>query len=36
MVASPRTLYDLKKGTLRAIDQQDSEALRRLFDLGDA
>jgi hypothetical protein len=30
-VATPRALYDLKKGTVRAIDRQDAEALRQRF-----
>jgi hypothetical protein len=32
-VATPAALYRLKKGTVRPIDQQDAEALRRRFDL---
>ena len=32
-VATPEALYRLKKGTVRAIDRQDAEALRRRFDL---
>jgi hypothetical protein len=34
-VATPRALYDLKKGTVRAIDRQDAEALRQRFLLED-
>ncbi|MGI8784606.1 MAG: nucleotidyl transferase AbiEii/AbiGii toxin family protein [Acidobacteriota bacterium] len=34
-VATPRALYSLKKGTLRAIDRADAEALRQRFDLGE-
>ena len=34
-VATPRALYDLKKGTVRALDRQDAEALRQRFDLED-
>jgi acylphosphatase len=32
-VATPAALYQLKKGTVRPLDQQDAEALRRRFDL---
>jgi len=32
-VASPRTLYRMKKGTIRAKDWGDAEALRRRFNL---
>jgi len=32
-VATPAALYRLKKGTVRPIDRQDAEALRRAFDL---
>lgn len=32
-VATPETLYRLKKRTVRPIDRQDAEALRRAFDL---
>jgi Nucleotidyl transferase AbiEii toxin, Type IV TA system len=32
-VASPAALYDLKKGTIRPLDRQDAEALRRRFGL---
>lgn len=32
-VASPRTLYRMKKGTVRAKDWADAEALRRRFQL---
>ena len=28
-VATPRALYELKKGTMRALDRQDAEALRQ-------
>lgn len=34
-VATPRTLYRMKKNTLRAVDRMDAEALRRKFNLGD-
>jgi hypothetical protein len=34
-VVSPRTLYDMKKNTVRAKDRADAEMLRREFDLGD-
>lgn len=34
-VATPSALYRLKKGTLRPLDRQDAEALRRRFDLED-
>ena len=33
LVATPEALYRLKKGTVRPIDRQDAEALRRAFDL---
>jgi hypothetical protein len=32
-VATPAALYRLKKDTVRALDRQDAEALRRRFDL---
>lgn len=32
-VATPAALYRLKKDTVRALDRQDAEALRRQFDL---
>jgi hypothetical protein len=32
-VATPQALYALKKGTVRPLDRQDAEALRRAFDL---
>ena len=32
-VATPLALYRLKRGTVRALDRQDAEALRRRFDL---
>ena len=35
-VATPRALYDLKKGTVRALDRQDAEALRQRFLLEDS
>jgi len=35
-VATPRTLYWLKKGTLRPIDRADAEALREKFHLDSA
>ena len=34
-VATPRTLYRMKRDTLRALDRADAEALRRTFDLED-
>ena len=34
-VATPRALYDLKKGTVRALDRQDAEALQQRFLLED-
>ena len=34
-VATPQTLYRMKRDTLRPIDQVDAEALRQKFDLGD-
>jgi hypothetical protein len=34
-VATPRTLYWLKKGTVRDIDRFDAEALRQKFGLED-
>lgn len=32
-VATPPALYRLKRGTVRALDRQDAEALRQRFDL---
>jgi hypothetical protein len=32
-VATPAALYRLKRGTIRPLDRQDAEALRRRFDL---
>ena len=32
-VASPRTLYRMKKNTVRPIDRADAQALRAVFDL---
>lgn len=32
-VATPAALYRLKRGTIRALDRQDAEALRQRFDL---
>ena len=32
-VATPAALYELKKGTVRPLDRQDAEALRRRFGL---
>lgn len=32
-VASPRTLYWLKKGTVRPIDQADAAVLKEMFDI---
>lgn len=32
-VATPAALYQLKKDTVRPLDRQDAEALRRRFDL---
>lgn len=34
-VATPAALYRLKRGTVRAIDRQDAEALRQRFGLGE-
>jgi hypothetical protein len=34
-VATPAALYQLKKGTVRPLDRQDAEALRRRFKLED-
>lgn len=34
-VATPAALYLLKKNTVRPLDRQDAEALRRQFDLGE-
>ena len=34
-VATPAALHRLKRGTVRAIDRQDAEALRQRFDLTD-
>jgi predicted nucleotidyltransferase len=34
-VATPRTLYRMKKDTLRPVDRMDAEALRRKFGLGE-
>ena len=34
-VATPKALYELKRDTVRPLDGQDAEALRRAFDLGD-
>ena len=31
--ATPAALYRMKKGTVRPLDRQDAEALRRRFDL---
>jgi hypothetical protein len=33
-VVSPRTLYEMKKDTVRAKDRVDAEMLRRAFDFG--
>jgi hypothetical protein len=35
-VATPRTLYWLKRGTIRGIDQMDAERLREHFQLAEA
>ena len=35
LVATPKTLYDMKKGTLRLQDRADAESLKEEFDLGD-
>jgi hypothetical protein len=35
-VATPRTLYWMKKGTVRPMDRADADMLRRVFDLGDS
>jgi hypothetical protein len=32
-VATPKALYELKRGTVRPLDRQDAEALRQEFDL---
>jgi hypothetical protein len=34
-VATPKALYDLKKGTVRPLDHQDAAMLRQAFDLKD-
>lgn len=34
-VATPKALYDLKKGTVRPLDRQDAVMLRQAFDLED-
>jgi len=34
-VATPRTLYEMKKGTIRPQDRIDAEAIRARFDLGE-
>jgi len=34
-VATPRALYNLKKGTIRPLDHQDATMLRQAFDLED-
>jgi hypothetical protein len=34
-VATPRALFELKRGTVRPQDHQDAEALRRHFGLED-
>jgi len=34
-LATPDALYRLKKNTVRPLDRQDAEALRRHFDLGE-
>ncbi len=34
-VATPRTLYRMKRGTVRPIDQADASALRAAFGLSD-
>jgi hypothetical protein len=34
-VATPRSLYRMKRGTVRAIDRADADALRAAFDVGD-
>lgn len=34
-IATPTTLYQMKKGTVRALDRQDAEALRLRFGLTD-
>jgi hypothetical protein len=34
-VATPAALYQLKRDTVRPLDRQDAEALRRRFDLGE-
>jgi len=32
-VATPRTLYRLKRDTVRPIDRADAQALREMFDI---
>lgn len=34
-VATPAALYELKRGTLRALDRQDAAVIRERFNLGD-
>ncbi|MCH7823890.1 MAG: hypothetical protein IH849_03735 [Acidobacteria bacterium] len=34
-VATPRTLYEMKKGTVRLIDRADATNLRDKFDIKD-
>ncbi len=34
-VATPKALYDLKKGTIRPLDQQDAAMIRQAFHLKD-
>jgi hypothetical protein len=34
-MATPKALYELKRGTVRPLDRQDAEALRQEFDLGE-
>jgi hypothetical protein len=35
LIATPQALYNLKKGTVRPIDQQDAAILRKRFNLRD-
>ena len=35
LVAAPKTLYDMKKNTMRLQDRADAEKLKEAFDLGD-
>jgi hypothetical protein len=35
IVATPKTLYDMKRGGLRLQDRADAASLKEEFDLGD-